>query len=356
VGVPASVGAPMPYWPSVVLKPETIRGVGSFYVNLILDIVFGAFALVVGISSIVAASSSGSPAAAVAVLAATGAATCGLVIVFVINFIVSLMSVFHMHHGVDEYGPEHSIHARRGVMFKWIGTTLSTAAAVLVVYLLFAGSGALFLGGSVPATAYVPLLITIFWTAGVSAKAQMYRFMVRSLQPTETRRWSDLASGLIPALGIVAIAVVGYGTVRLVDLVSNPTAVTPQEATAVTGLMLGGVFLPPGLAVAGYLIFITIYGKTRARLNQGLAALHSSMLQAIPAPAGAWIAPAPVAPPAPPSVGAPTVSPAPAAAATSGVPPAGRNFCGQCGHPLAAEALFCLNCGAPTGATPPASA
>jgi len=88
----------------VVLKPETIRGVGSFYVNLILDIIFGAFALVVGTSSILAASTTGS-AAAIAVLAATGAATCGLVIVFVINFIVSLMSVFHMHHGVDEYGP-----------------------------------------------------------------------------------------------------------------------------------------------------------------------------------------------------------------------------------------------------------
>jgi len=337
----------------VVLKPETIRGVGSFYVNLILDIIFGAFALVVGISSIVAASTTG-PSAAIAVLAATGAATCGLVIVFVINFIVSLMSVFHMHHGADEYGPEHSVHARRGVLFKWIGTALSTTAAVMVVYLALAGSSAFFLGGAVPATAFVPLLITIFWTAGVSAKAQMYRFMVRALQPPETRRWTDIASALVPALGIIAIAVVGYNTVRFVGLASNPGSITSQEVTSIAGLMVGGAFLPPGFALAGYLVFILVYGRTRVRLNQGLAALHGSMFGAVPAPAGAWSAVAPVPPPAaiPPAVTAPTMPPVSTAAAPSEAPLAGLNFCGQCGHPLPAGALFCLNCGARTGATP----
>ncbi len=358
MGVPASVGAPVPYWPSVVLKPETIRGVGSFYVNLILDIIFGAFALVVGTSSILAASTTGS-AAAIAVLAATGAATCGLVIVFVINFIVSLMSVFHMHHGVDEYGPDHSVHARRGVMFKWIGTALSTTAAVLVVYLALAGSSALIVGAAVPATAFVPLLITIFWTAGVSAKAQMYRFMIRALQPPETRRWTDIASALVPALGIIAIAIVGYNTVRLVDLVSNPGSITSQEATAVAGLMVGGAFLPPGFALAGYLIFILIYGKTRVRLTQGLTALHASMFASVPAPPGAWSAVAPVAPPVatPPAFAAPmTPTVSRASAAPSEAPPAALNFCGQCGHPLPAGAFFCLNCGARTGASPPGPA
>src|SRR2546427_8038504 len=82
-------------------------------------------------------------------------AVCGLVIVFVINFIVSLMAVIRMHHGADEYGPEHAVNARRGVLFKWIGTTLSTLAAILVVYLVLAGSSLLF-GGPAPAILYVP--------------------------------------------------------------------------------------------------------------------------------------------------------------------------------------------------------
>src|SRR5207249_3628634 len=214
-------------------------------------------------------------------------------------------------------------------------------------------------GGAVPATAFVPLLITIFWTAGVSAKAQMYRFMVRALQPPETRRWTDIASALVPALGIIAIAIVGYNTVRLVDLVSNPGSITSQEATAVAGLMVGGAFLPPGFALAGYLIFILIYGKTRVRLTQGLTALHASMFASVPAPPGAWSAVAPVAPPVatPPAFAAPmTPTVSRASPAPSEAPPAALNFCGQCGHPLPAGAFFCLNCGARTGASPPGPA
>ncbi len=185
MAIPAPAGPPVPYWPTVVVKPETVRGVQTYYVNLILDIIFGVFALIIGLSSIVVATATDLPAA-IAFAAVFGAAACGLIIVFVINFIVSLMSVLRMHHGADEYGPEHAVNARRGVVFKWIGTTLSTLAAILVVYLLIAGSAVFIGGSSVPATVYVPLLITVFWTAGVSSKAQMYRFMVRSLQPPET--------------------------------------------------------------------------------------------------------------------------------------------------------------------------
>ena len=273
MATPAAPGPPVPYWPSVVIKPETIRGVGTYYVNLILDIIFGAFALVVGVSAVFVAAVS-DPVSAIGVTAALGAASCGLVIVFVINFIMSLMSVLRMHHGADEYGPEHAVNARRGVVFKWIGTGLSTMAAILVVYLVIAGSTAFIFGSGVSATVYIPLLITAFWTVGVSAKAQMYRFMVRSLQPPETRRWSDIASALIPALGIIGIFVVGYFTIRVIDLISNPGSVTAQEATRLSQLMVGGVFLPPGFALLGYLIFLTIYGRTRERLSRGLSRLY----------------------------------------------------------------------------------
>ena len=239
---PVPAGPPVPYWPSVIVKPETVRGVGMYYVNLILDIIFGVFALVVGLSAVFVASAT-DPISAIGITAALGAASCGLIIVFVINFIMSLMSVLRMHHGSDEYGPEHAMNARRGVLFKWVGTSLSTLAAILVVYLLIAGSTAFAFGGPVPATVYVPLLITAFWTAGVTAKAQMYRFMVRSLQPPETRQWSDLASALIPALGIIGIAIVGYFTARVIDLISNPGPVTAIEASRLSEIMIGGVFL-----------------------------------------------------------------------------------------------------------------
>src|SRR5207249_1682676 len=88
-------------------------------------------ALIVGLSSILIVTSNS--ASAIAAAAITGSAVCGLVIVFVINFIVSLMAVIRMHHGANEYGPQHAANARRGVLFKWIGTTLSTIAALLVV-------------------------------------------------------------------------------------------------------------------------------------------------------------------------------------------------------------------------------
>src|SRR5712691_2983082 len=331
-------GPPVPYWPSVVVKPETVRGVGTYYINLILDIIFGVFALVVGISAIYVAAAA-DPITAIAITAALGAATCGLVIVFVINFILSLMSVLRMHHGADEYGPEHAANARRGVMFKWIGTSLSTLAAILVVYLLFVGVSAFSgFGGSIPPTVFVPLLVTAFWTAGVSAKAQMYRFMVRSLQPPETVPWPDLASAIIPGLGILGVFIVGYFTIRVIDLLTNPGSVTGPEASRLIQIMIGGVFLPPGLALIGYLIFLVVYGKTRDRLSQGVRQIYG----AVPPPM-AWNMYPPAGPPVPPAT-------SPPAGAGSPPPPAAPASCARCGSPLPAAAMFCPNCGNPSRA------
>ena len=41
VPIPAPTGPPIPYWPNVVVKPDTVRGIQTYYVTLILDIIFG---------------------------------------------------------------------------------------------------------------------------------------------------------------------------------------------------------------------------------------------------------------------------------------------------------------------------
>jgi len=238
------------------------------------------------------------------------------------------MSVIRMHHGANEYGSDHARNAGLGVLFKWIGTTLSTLAAILVVYLLIGGTSLLLGAGSAQSTVFVPLLVTIFWTAGVGSKAQMYRFMVRSLQPPETRRWADTASFLIPGLGVIGIAAVGYVTVRILDVAANPGSVTSEEAARLFSLLVGGVFLPPGLALIGYVIFLSVYAKTRQRLDAGLAQLY----RAVPPPlAWAW-------PQAPTSAPASPPPPPPASA----VAPA---TCPRCGVAVPAGAAFCMNCG-----------
>ena len=342
VPIPAPTGPPIPYWPSVVVKPDTVRGIQTYYVTLILDIIFGVFALIVGLSSILIVTSNS--ASAIAAAAITGSAVCGLVIVFVINFIVSLMAVIRMHHGADEYGPEHAVNARRGVLFKWIGTTLSTLAAILVVYLVLAGSSLLF-GGPAPAILYVPLLVTVFWTAGVSSKGQMYRFMIRSLQPPETRRWSDLASFLIPALGAIGIVVVGSVTIRILALLSNPGLATdPGESSRLFTLLVGGVFLPPGFALLGYVVFFWIVGKTKDRVTAGLSHLYASV-----PPPSSWAYPMPMPPPG----AAMTAAAAPAG--TMPGPPSDATAlsasttakCSRCGFLSLTTAAFCANCGAP---------
>src|SRR5437879_4051413 len=214
------MGPPVPYWPSVVVKPDTVSGVQTYYVNLILDIIFGGFALTVGIASILVTTTD--PVSAIAAAAVIGSATCGLVIVFVINFIVALMSVIRMHHGAREYGPDHQKNAGRGVLFKWIGTTMSTLAAILV----------------------------------------------------------------------------------------------------------GGLFLPPCLAVIGYIMFLCIYSKTKDRLSKGLMQLYAS----VPPPM-VWV------PPVPPPPVAPNPGFAPPVAGTT-------IACPKCGFASPPMNAFCMNCGA----------
>lgn len=311
----------MPVWPAVALKPETVSGVRTYQVNLLLDIVFSIFALIVGLTSLLLAVSDVRTALAFA--AVTGAAACGLVIIFVINFIVSLMSVLKVHHGSYEYGPEHARYARRGVAFKWTGTALSTLAAVLVVYLLLAGTATFVGPGTVPTAIYLPLLVTAFWTAGVTCKGQMYRFMVRALQPSHTRTRSDLASVLIPALGLIGVALVTLLTVRIVDVLGNPAAIEPAELARLSQMLLGAVFLPAGFALVAYVLFLTVYRQTVERLQAGLAALY----QAVPP----WPGSVPSAMPSP----AAPASPAACAGCGILVPP-GLPLCPQCGTPLRA--------------------
>ena len=346
MGAPAPVGypygppVPMPYMPAVIVKPETVSGIRTYQISLVLDIVFAVFALTVGLTAVlVTASDSNS---AISLAAILGASVCGLVIVFILNFIVSLMSVMKMHHGADEYGPEHAKNATRGVLFKWMGTALSTIATVLVVYLAIVGSFALLGGGGVPPAAFIPLLVTAFWTAGVTCKGQMYRHMVRALQPPELRFRADLASLLIPALGVVGIGVIGFVTYRLVTLLQSGPFSGPEIAQ-LSQALIGGTFLPPGLALIGYVLFLTVYLKTADRLSQGLHQVHATM-PAWPAYPMQMPGPMYAAPPVPP----PPFSPAPAAPASGLTAPVGNitATCPQCRQPVATEAVFCMNCGA----------
>src|SRR2546427_7957696 len=269
MGYPYGGAVPMPYMPAVIVKSETVSGIRTYQITLVLDIIFATFAMIIGLSAVLITTSD--TAGAFSLAALLGASVCGLVIVFVLNFIVSLMSVLKMHHGADEYGPEHAKNATRGVVFKWLGTGLSTIATVLVVYLLIIGTFALVGGGGVPATTFVPLLVTIFWTAGVTCKGQMYRHMVRALQPPELRFRADLASILIPALGLVGLGVIGYATARLVAAFQNPGSLTGPEGTQLVVALIGGTFLPPGVALLGDILFLSVYLRTSDRLSPGLA-------------------------------------------------------------------------------------
>src|SRR5439155_21488954 len=94
---PAPTGPPIPYWPSVVVKPDTVRGIQTYYVTVILDIIFGVFALIVGLSSILIVTSNS--ASAIVAAAITGSAVCGLVFGFAINLLMSQMAVIPMHPG-----------------------------------------------------------------------------------------------------------------------------------------------------------------------------------------------------------------------------------------------------------------
>ena len=316
--------APLPQW-RMVLKPDTLRGIQSYRSSLVLDIVFGAFALAVSITAMAISTSPAGPGQ-IAAAALLGAASCGLVLVFVINFIMSLISVMRMHHGVDEYGPEHAKFARRGVLFKWMGTMFSILATVLIVYILISGGGGGLLGpgsGPAPVGLYVPLLVTVFWTAGVSCKAQMYRHLVRALQPPETRSRSDFAAFLIPLLGLLGIVIVGVATARLVALLSGSGA-NLAGAAFLSEVIVGGIFLPPGLALIGYVIFFGVYGQTYRRLSEALQA------PSVAPPMMAWMPPLAMA------------TPIPAGTAPGTDPP-----CPGCGRPATRGYSFCPSCGTP---------
>jgi len=330
-GYPGMV--PVPSWPAVVIKPETISGIRSYQTNLILDLIFSTFALILGLTSFLLVASDFGTAIAVAAL--TGAASCGLVIVFVINFIVSLLSVTKMHHGADEYGPEHAKYARRGVLFKWLGTALSTIAAIMVVYMLIAFSGFfLFLGpGEVPAQVFIPLLVTGFWTAGVTCKGQMYRNMVRALQPAHTRGLTDMASYAIPILGLVGLGLVGVLTASVISLLSGPTG-DPFAFARLSQMLVGSVFLPAGFAIVGYAIFVIVYGQTAKQLQTGLQQLQERfMAQPMWATGAPFYAPMPAFPPQAPPATAPIVPPA-------------NLVCPECGRQGPRGATFCQHCGA----------
>jgi hypothetical protein len=329
---------PMPYMPAVIVKPETVSGIRTYQISLVLDIVFGVFALLIGSAAVLVTASS--PSDAFSLISIIGASACGLVIVFVINFIVSLTAVMKMHHGADEYGADHARNATRGVLFKWLGTGLSTVATVLVVYLLISGTFFMVSGGGVPMAAYIPLLVTVFWTLGVTCKGQMYRHMIRALQPAELRFRTDLASLLIPALGIVGIGVIGFVTIRLVTILQNPGSFTSFEAAQMSQILIGGTFLPPGFALVGYVLLLMVYLRTSDRLSQGLAQVHAAM------PVMPMWPPYPAPMPPPPAVAPPTTPapPPPAAPAPASTP--GPGGCPECGKPAAPGAEFCMNCGA----------
>jgi hypothetical protein len=327
---------PVPSWPAVVIKPETVSGIRSYQTNLILDLVFSTFALLLGLSSLLLAASDVGTTIASAALSA--AATCGLLIVFVINFIVSLISVTKMHHGADEYGAEHAKYARRGVLFKWLGTSLSTTAAVMVVYMIFALSGPFFFPGQgqVPAQVFIPLIVTGFWTAGVTCKGQMYRYMVRALQPPQSRGLADIASYSIPILGLIGVGVVSALTVNVINLLSNPPAGfgLQFEAARALSMLIGSVFLPAGFAIVGYAVFVIIYGQTAKQLQAGIQQLQQRLMaQPMWSMGGPFYAP-------PPAVLPPTQAVPPPAE-----PPANL-ICPACSRQSPRTAAFCQHCGA----------
>jgi hypothetical protein len=341
-------GVPMPSLPQVLLRPETYAGVRTYKMNLVLDLVFSGFALTIALVAIFVSTSD--PIQGIALGSIIGAAACGLVIVFIINFIMSLLAVMKMHHGAREYGAEHERSASRGVMFKWLGTAMSTTAAVLVVFLLLSGSLSAILGQGT-SFVYVPLLITIFWTAGVTFKGQMYRSMVRVLQPAEIRRWSDVASLVIPALGVLGIAAVGVATVRLQAALADPLSVTSAELGQISQLIIGGIFLPPGLALFGYILFLVVYSRTEALLEQGLYRAYGMIgppfgWPASPSPGPAvayptWVPPNPPPAPAPSPPGPSSIQPRADAA-----PSPSARTCPSCGHSIPAASAYCPDCGA----------
>src|SRR5437879_9277898 len=91
IGYPYGSPVPMPYMPAVIVKPETVSGIRTYQITLVLDIIFATFAMIIGLSAVLG--TTGGTNAAIGSAALLGASVCGLIIIFVLNFILSLMSV-----------------------------------------------------------------------------------------------------------------------------------------------------------------------------------------------------------------------------------------------------------------------
>src|SRR2546429_9064764 len=95
-------------------------------------------------------------------------------------------------------------------------------------------------------------------------------------------------------MGPCGIFLGGNVTVGLLKIAPTPSPTPPAESARLFSLMVGGVFLPPGLALIGYIMFLWIYSKTKDRLSKGLMQLYAS----VPPPM-VWVPPVPPPPVAP---------------------------------------------------------
>jgi hypothetical protein len=252
-------------------KLDTKKGLGNLQINLAFDMVFSILAIIVGVTGLLAA---GASTAYNPVLYSLGAALCGalvgLIIIFIINFIISLLSIFAMRDGAPEFGPDHERNVYKAFAFKWMGTIMSITAVVSIMAMLVYTTGTYFGTGGVPPQVYVPVIISILWTAGVSFKALMYVYFVKAIAPPEKRSLLPIALWSVVVVGILAIALIGAGTFSLVTRFMD--AQTTGDYLTLTqgfGGLLAGVFLAPGFAIVGYVLFTIIYAATAKAVREG---------------------------------------------------------------------------------------
>jgi len=260
---------PYPQPPVIyVAKIDTLKGISTYTVGLVLDILFSILSLIIGLSGLYIVSTvptSGYYSEAYFF----GAAVCGafaiLIIVFVISFIISLSSLFAMKGGATEFGPEHEQSVNRAFIYKWLGTCMSATAVGLTVFFLIAGYGSFTFGGPSP-YAFLPLVVSVCWAAGVTFKAMTYQGMARQIAPPSER--DRLRIGLIAVMlaGIGSIVVVGLGTVRALALFVEQN---PEPASLALMGATASVFLAPGFSVIGYVLFLVAYRTTGKALREG---------------------------------------------------------------------------------------
>jgi uncharacterized membrane protein len=255
-------------------KLDTKKGLSNLQINLIFDIVFSSLAIIVGVVGLLAINriSEGGQQ-----MFAFGAAICGalaaLAIIFVINFIISLMSIFAMRDGAPEYGPEHERNVHMAFAFKWIGTIMSILAVSSIIAMSMFSSALFYGGEGIPAQLYVPVLIAIFWTVGVTFKGLMYVYFVKAIAPPEKRMLLPVGLWGIVIVGVLAIAIIGVGTLNLIArfLEAQSSGSFESYYALIQGYvgLLAGVFLAPGLAIVGYSIFLIVYLSTAKAVREG---------------------------------------------------------------------------------------